>query len=221
MRRLTGYVRNIHGLDPPCVTRRPWNYIVVQSTFLSDGQSIGITTATIVKSLLDQLGLATQDAAKIVFKLDFLSVYALSKANSTVRPAVNCDFGSLVSSMGDPTTPSNAIVNYGNIVRLEDIGSVSQAAGVSYKWGTPHSGMLLTNQSNFVVATVAANVNEIDCHFHISYSTNDVSDPVPELLGTTLADTLVYGPPVYDMITGRRLYADERKPRDAPLPTDY
>lgn len=113
-------------------------------------------------------------------KIQRCDVWAVSKANSTVRPAVNADFSSFVPVCGDPETPGPAVVTYPLIKRLEDIGSVSSAARVSYTWPRSMSDIPLNQTANFVVVEVASNVTEIDIRWHLQFSTADISTPIPD-----------------------------------------
>jgi len=178
-RELHGYQNKLTHLAPPQVNRRPYNTIVVAQTYLSDGTSIGITVSNIVKALISQYGLVTQNAASITFKLRRVDCYAVSKANSDIRPSVNADYSSLVPSVGDPTTPGNAIVSYTLLKRLADIGNVAEAACVSYTWPLAMRDIPLSQTADFVLVTAATNVTELDCRFHLSWSMADIADPIP------------------------------------------
>jgi len=153
--------------------------MVVQQTLISDGQSIGIQVTDLVKQLLGQLGLATQDATLITIKLKRCDVWAVSKANSTVRPAVFADFSSIVPAVADPTTPGNAIVAYPLLKRLQDIGGVSSSARVSYTWPLSMADIPVTQNADFVLVTVASNLTEIDVRWHVEWSSVDIQDPTP------------------------------------------
>lgn len=166
-------------MDPPPVNRRPYWSITVAQTYLSDGTSIGVEVSSIVKSLLEQLGLPTQAASSISIKIQRIDLYAVSKANSTVRPAISCDYSGLIPSAGDPTTPGNAIVSYPLMARLNDIGGVSSSAKVSYTWPLSMRDMPLSNTANFVVFEVATNMTEIDARIHLQWSSADIATPIP------------------------------------------
>lgn len=172
-----GHANNLRALDPPKVNRRPFYSIVVKQTLQSTGTSIGMQVSGIVKSLLGQLELAAQDATKITIKIKRCDCWAINKSNSTVRPAVNADYSSLVPQVADPTTPGNAIVAYPNIKRLEDLGSTTKAARVSYTWPLAMRDMPLNQNADFVVLETASNMTEIDVFWHIDWSTNDIASP--------------------------------------------
>lgn len=172
-----GHANNLRALDPPKVNRRPFQSIVVQQTLLSSGTSIGVQVTGIVKALLGQLGLATQDATLITIKIKRCDCWAVNKSNSTVRPAVNADFSSLIPQVADPTTPGNAIVAYPIMKRLEDIGSTTKAARVSYTWPISMRDMPINQNADFVVMETSSNMTEIDVHWHIDWSSNDIASP--------------------------------------------
>jgi len=152
--------------------------VVVQQTLLSDGTSIGLEVAAVAKALTSQLGLAANDNTIINVKIQRCDVWAVSKANSTVRPAVFCDYSSLVPACGDPTTPGNAIVAYPILKRLQDIGGVTSAAKVSYSWPKHMADIPLNQNANFVVIEVSSNMSEIDIRWHLQWSTADIATPV-------------------------------------------
>jgi hypothetical protein len=151
--------------------------VVVQQTLISTGTSIGLQVSSLSKALASQLGLQAQTQTIINIKLIRCDVWAISKANSTVRPAVNADFSSLIPQVGDPTTPGVAIVAYPLIKRLEDLGGVSSAARVSYTWPKSMSDVPLNKNADFVIAEVASNMTEIDVRWHVQWSTSDVATP--------------------------------------------
>jgi len=165
--------------DPPQVNRRPFNNIVVQQTLVSDGTSIGISVSSLVKALTSQLGLMANDQTIVCIKLHRCDVWAISKANSTVRPSVNCDYSSLIPQVGDPTSPGNAIVAYPMLKRLEDIGGVSSAARVSYSWPKAMADQPLNLNADFILINVASNMTEIDIRWHLHWSTTDIQTPLP------------------------------------------
>ena len=174
---LHGHANTLNALDPSATNRRPYHSLVVQQTILSNGQSVGIPVSDLVKRLLDQLGMAAQDATIVNVKLKRCDVWAVSKANSSVRPAVNADYSSLVPTIADPTSPGNAIVAYPLLKRLEDIGGVSSSARVSYTWPLSMSDIPLNKNADFVLITVASNVTEIDIRWHLDWSTADIQEP--------------------------------------------
>jgi len=152
--------------------------VVVQQTVLSSGTSISIQVASVVKALGAQLGLIANDNKIINVKIQRCDVWAVSKANSTVRPAVNCDFSAVIPVCGDPATPGNAVVVYPLMKRLEDIGGVTSAAKVSYTWPRHMQDIPLNQTANFNVVEVASNMGEIDIRWHLQWSTADIADSV-------------------------------------------
>jgi len=176
---LHGHPNRLRMQDPPQVNRRPFNNIVVQQTLVSDGTSLGISVSSLVKALTSQLGLVANDQTIMCIKLHRCDVWAISKANSTVRPSVNCDYSSLIPQVGDPTTPGNAIVAYPMLKRLEDIGGVSSAARVSYSWPKAMADQPLNLNADFILINVASNMTEIDIRWHLHWSTTDIQTPLP------------------------------------------
>jgi len=165
-------------MDPPTVNRRPFWSITVAQTYLSDGTSVEVDVASIVKSLIEQLGLPVQAAASITIKVQRVDLYAVSKANSTVRPSISADYSGLIPSSADPTTPGNAIVSYPLLSRQNDIGGVSTSAKVSYTWPLSMRDMPLSNTANFVVFEVGTNMTEIDARIHLQWSSADIASPL-------------------------------------------
>jgi len=175
---LHGHANNLRALDPPKINRRPFQSIVVQQTLLSSGTSLGVQISGIVKALLGQLGLATQDATLITIKIRRCDFWAVNKSNSTVRPAVNADFSSLIPQVADPTTPGNAIVAYPIMKRLADLGSITKASRVSYTWPLSMRDMPINQNADFVVIETSSNMTEIDVHWHLDWSTTDIASPL-------------------------------------------
>ena len=178
-RELHGHENKLRSLDPPPTNRRPYYSIVVSQTFTSDGTAIGITVQNVIKSLLDQLGLPSQAASAITVKLQRADFYAISKADTDVRPSLTCDYSSLSPTIADPTTPGSAIVSYPLLKRLIDLGGVSSCAKVSYSWPLHMRDIPLTNTANFVVCETASNLTEIDARFHLQWSSADIATPTP------------------------------------------
>lgn len=175
---LHGHANNLRSQDPPRINRRPYQTLVVQQTLVGAGAAIAVQVSGVVKALLGQLGLAVQDATLINIKLQRCDCWAVSKADSSVRPALNTDFSSLIPAIGDPTTPGNAIVAYPKIKRLEDIGGVASAARVSYTWPLSMRDIPLTQQSDFVLIETSSNMTEIDIFWHVQWSPSDIASPV-------------------------------------------
>jgi hypothetical protein len=175
---LHGHANRLRALDPPATNRRPYFSVVVQQTVLSTGTSIGIEVSSVVKALANQLGLVANDNKIINVKIQRCDVWGVSKANSSVRPAVNADFSSFVPTVGDFQTPGNAVVAYPLMKRLEDIGGVTSAAKVSYSWPRSMSDIPLNQTANFVVVEVASNLTEIDIRWHVQFSTADIADAI-------------------------------------------
>jgi len=155
----------------------------VAQTYLTDGTSVGVEIKGIIASLAGQLGLPDQAKSNLVIKLQRVDLYALSKANSDVRPAMTCDYSSLTPTLGDPQTPGAAEVVYPLLKRLRDIGGVSTAAKVSYTWPLSMRDIPLQQSANFVAFETSANVTEIDARIHLLWSTADVATPIPPTSG--------------------------------------
>jgi hypothetical protein len=140
---------------------------------------VEITTKAIVTSLLDQLQLAAADGTIVVFKLQRIDCWAVSRADSSVRPSISVDFSSLIATLDDPQTPSGPTgINYPKIARLNDIGGADTAASVSYTWPQHMRAMPLTPLSNFTVFEYATNLTELDARIHLLWSTLDIAPPV-------------------------------------------
>jgi len=137
-----------------------------------------LEVSAVVKALAAQLGLAANTNTILNVKVQRCDVWAVSKANSSVRPSVNCDFSSLVPIVGDPVTPGNAIVVYPLLKRLQDLGGVTSAARVSYSWPKHMADIPLNQNADFVVIEVSSNMTEIDIRWHLQWSTTDIATPV-------------------------------------------
>jgi hypothetical protein len=177
-RSMTGHENKIRKIDPGPVNRRPYYPIVVGQTYTSTGAALSLNVSDIVKALTTQLQLAAQDTSIIVIKIQRIDCYAVSKADSSVRPSISVDYSSLIPTLDDPTTPTVAGVAYPHLARLNDIGSVAKAASTSYTWPQHMRAMPLTTQSNFTVLDLATNLTELDCRFHLLWSTADIATPV-------------------------------------------
>lgn len=177
-RSLTGYETKMRRLDPPPVNRRPYYPLVIGQTYVSDGSALEVQVKDVVKALSTQLGLSAQTATALTVKMQRVDCYAVSKADSSVRPSISVDYSSLVPCLGDPTTPGVAEVSYPHIKRLNDVGSVAAAATTSYTWPQAMRDIPLTQQSNFTLFEFSTNLTEVDVRIHVLWSTSDVASPV-------------------------------------------
>jgi len=170
--------------DPTAVNRRPYNTLKLHFVRDTDetGVAFGLAMTDIVKVLTTQLGLAAQSNSIICIKLQRIDCWATSAAGDTLRPAVTVDVSSLVPTIADPATqPTTATIHYPILKKLMDVGSVSRAARVSYTWPLAMRDIPLTQNSNFVVATVSSNTKDTDCFIHVQWSTTEVAEPIPDL----------------------------------------
>jgi hypothetical protein len=177
-RSMAGHENKLRRVDPGPVNRRPYYPLVVGQTFVSSGAAISLSVVEIIKALTTQLQLSAQDTSIITIKLQRIDCFAISKADSSVRPSLSVDFSSLIPTLNDPTTPSVAGVSYPHIMRLNDVGSVGKAASASYTWPQNMRAMPLSNQSNFNIIDFSTNLTEMDCRIHLLWSTADVATPV-------------------------------------------
>jgi hypothetical protein len=176
-RQMHGHRNNIRHVAPPQITKRPWYPLVVD--FIEPTANVGVffTPEEIVVILLGQLGLATQDKARVNIKLQRVDVYAMPTGSSTDRPAVTLDASSVTPSIGDPATPGNAEVFYGIMKKLSDQGNLSDAAKCSYTWPAHMADQPLSANSIFTVVATSGNMPNTLTRFHLLWSTTDVAAP--------------------------------------------
>eukprot|EP00088_Acartia_fossae_P050575 TRINITY_DN56684_c0_g1_i1.p1 TRINITY_DN56684_c0_g1~~TRINITY_DN56684_c0_g1_i1.p1 ORF type:complete len:204 (-),score=3.14 TRINITY_DN56684_c0_g1_i1:215-826(-) len=181
-REVHGHKNRLRRLAPPMINHRPFNTLCVHFPMVASavGQDFQVDVDVLTKRLLNQLGLATQDASVVVFKLQRLDAYATAMPDETYndRPSINVEISSLIPAVGDPTTPGNAIVHYPVLKRLADQGNVSDSAKISYTWPIHMRDTPITNQSNFTIVQIGINVKTADAYFHVHWSTLDVNTPV-------------------------------------------
>lgn len=179
-----GHANQLRAADPSAVNRRPYNTLKLHFVKEVDeaGIAFGLAMTDIVKVLTTQLGLSAQSNSIITVKLQRIDCWATAASGDTLRPSVKVEVSSLVPTLADPATAGSAIVHYPLLKILQDNGSVSKAARVSYSWPLAMRDIPLTENSNFVVATVAANTKDTDVYIHVQWSTVDVANPIPDPL---------------------------------------
>jgi len=129
------------------------------------------------QAVANQLGFGAQAIPLLNVKLSRVDVYCMPTGSSTDRPAVSLICSSLVPSVGDPATPGNAEVFYGNLKKLSDQGNLSEAAKVSYTWPLHMADIPLNHGVEFNVAAASGNLVNTSVRFHVLWSTSDVATP--------------------------------------------
>lgn len=182
-REAHGHTNRLRNLGPPSINLRPFNTMCVHlpiNTSGSPGSQVDITVVDITKRILNQLGLVTQDAAILVFKIQRMDVYCVAAPDTTTfpdRPSVNALCSSLVPQLANNVTGVNP-VHYPIIKQLSDQGTITESARVSYSWPLSMRDTPLSNLSNFVVTVLSGNQKFIDVFYHVQWSTTDVSPTV-------------------------------------------
>jgi len=178
-RELRGFSITPRILGPPKVNLRPWYPLVVERTFPNALVQYDITTTLMGDYITSQLGLTTQAAASIVFKLKEVRLWATQLGGSSERVAVYGEFGSLVPTVQDlasqPEQPP--AVHYPIMYKFRDTGSLDEPAAAGWRWPTSQQDVPLYRDSPFVFLTVASNVDKFTGHFHLMWSTAEVMPP--------------------------------------------
>jgi len=185
MRQMLGHTNPLSGLmSAPAVNLRPWFSIIVSHVLDAAGTAYSWSPKDIGTFLVTQLGLTNitgVDSAKIVsqinIKLKRVDLYAASGLAATDRPSCSLKLSSPIASIGDPTNPGAAEVFYPVIKSLEDVGTLSEAAKVSWTYGTSHQEMPLSTDSSFTIVEAAANVKFSTIRFHIMFNFGDDAPP--------------------------------------------
>lgn len=174
---LHGHANKLRHLAPPCVNLRPFNSIVVTHVIPSAGVEYFIKASAIVEYLQNQLGLQAATNTKIVIKLKRIDFYAIPIGPSSDRPACNMIVSSLSPIVGDPVTPGNAIVSYGNLYSSTDVGNLQECAKLSYTFPLHMADIPISTTADFNVCEVASNMTNAELRFHIQWSTVDDAPP--------------------------------------------
>lgn len=179
-RELRGLALTPRFAGPPKVNLRPWYPLVVERNFPNALVQYDISTVLMGNYITIQLGLTTQAAANIVFKLKEVRLWATQQGNSPERVALYGEVGSLVPTVQDavpsvpPVTPA---VHYPIMYKFRDTGSLDEPAAAGWKWPISQQETVLYRDSPFVFLTVASNVNNFTGHFHLQWSTAEVMPP--------------------------------------------
>lgn len=174
---LHGHDNKLRFTNPPCYSKRPFNTLTVSHVLPDAGTEYNIGTADVVNYIKNQLGLAEQTKSLIVFKLRRIDLFGVPTGGDQ-RPAINMDVSSLVPTVGDPATPGNAQVAYGNLFRKQDIGNLSDCAKLSYTFPMHMSDIPMSGVIPINILSASSNVAFAELRFHLSWSTIDVQVPV-------------------------------------------
>lgn len=173
-----GHPNKLRHLAPPGFTKRPFNTMVVSHVIPEAGQEVFVGPVDVITFIKNQLGLADQTKSIMVFKLKRVDYYGTPVGSSTDRPSVTMVVSSLVPVVGDPATPGNAIVSYGNLYTAVDQGNLQESARLSYTFPRSMSDMVLGNTADFNFLSVASNVPNSELRFHVEWSTVGEATPV-------------------------------------------
>jgi len=177
---LHGHSNRLRHLAPPGFSRRPFNNLVVSHVIGSPGIEEFFNAGDVITFLKNQLGLQDQTKSLIVIKLHRIDYYAVPVGTSTDRPSVSMSVSSLIPTVGDPATPQNAIVSYGNLFDKQDLGSLQDCAKLSYTFPKAMSDIPLSQQASFNFLSCAANVPNSEIRFHLQWSTIAEATPTDE-----------------------------------------
>jgi len=179
-RELRGLPLTPRADGPPKVNLRPWYSLVVERNFPNALVQYDISTVLMGNYIVLQLGLTSQAAASLVFKLKEVRLWATQQGGSTERVALYGEFGSLVPTVQDavPSVPAvPPAVHYPIMYKFRDTGSLGEPAAAGWKWPISQQETVLYRDSPFVFLTVASNVDNFTGHFHLQWSTAEVMPP--------------------------------------------
>jgi len=160
---LHGHANRLRHWDPPQYNRAPFQNITI-AIKLADLGTLPVTTTDVTTFLNTQLGLdPVTTNEKVVFKLQRVDAYANAIGSSTTSPKVKLVCYSLI-----PTTEQDVTKSANpEIKRLEDSGTLSKNAVVSYTWPLSQRDVVLTSLIQipvFEVTTFASNAVELRVH---------------------------------------------------------
>jgi hypothetical protein len=179
-RDFSGFAIRGGAVDPPVVNERPFYPLVVTLDLDAAGSETFITTADLIKGITGQLGLTTQAAVKMVIRVKSIRGWAYMYGGSTDRVSINGELSSLVPNVSDfaqQTTVNPAIV-YPIIYKFRDFGSLNQPAHFGYVYPRSMQQVILGQDANFNIATLASNSTNGTVHIHLEWSTAEVQPGV-------------------------------------------
>lgn len=175
-----GQKLNLRGLGPAPLVQRPWYPLKVHLYHREDSAKaieVQFTITNLVGALAAQLGLTTQDKAKITIKAQRVEAWSVGLAPNNDRPSVAMDVTNPTATLSDPTSGSSA-VHYGVAARILDQGSRLEPARAGFIWPVAAQQTILNQQSDFNLVTVTSNTGGIDCFITVLWSTTDVQAPI-------------------------------------------
>lgn len=179
-RELNGHRRMLAGPAPRDFKPRPFFPLTVNLVIPSASEETFFTNQDIIDAIVTQLGLNAGDKSAIVVKLQTVDAWAVPQASSTDRPAVAMEVSSLVPQVEDTTVAPVSIV-YPILVTLRDVGNLSEAAKVGYKWPAAQALMPLGYQATHTVVAVAGNVANTTVRLQVMFGFGGESVPPPLL----------------------------------------
>lgn len=174
---LHGHANKLRHMAPPGFNKRPFNNLVVSHVQQTPNVEEFYGPEDVVQFIKNQLGLQDQTKTKIVFKLKRIDFYAVPIGSSTDRPSITMNISSLIPTVGDPATPGNAIVGYGNLYSKNDIGSLQDCAKLSYTFPRAMADIPMGQTADFNFMTCSSNVANSEIRFHLEWST--ISEATP------------------------------------------
>lgn len=175
-RELRGFSVAPRKGGPPRVTLRPYYPLVVQKTHEVATTVLSISPSLVAKWISTQLGFGSQSTANLVFKLKAIRIWSYQYGPADDRVEVNGEIGSLVPTVGDPTSGPPA-VHYPVLYKFQDFGTLDEPAAAGYNWPLNHQQVPLYADSNFDIAEVVSNSKNLTIQLHLEWSTAEVQPP--------------------------------------------
>jgi len=164
--RITGHSNKLSGQAAPPVNEKIYYQQLIRVEL---SEAYNFTPADISAALCTQIFPAaiSGDAdlrSSIVFKLERVDVWATATGSSTERPATTLTAYSTYSN----NTPQGSVIPI--IKEIKDLGSLSDAARVSYTWPLDMVETPLSSKSDSKIASVVFNTPSADVRFHLRWS---------------------------------------------------
>lgn len=167
---LYGHEVHIARPEPSPITQQPWYPLVIQDDLTVSSNFASYDTAAIVGLIQTQLGLPAQAQTRLNFQIRQVEMWAIAGTGDTAAPRAELNINSLQPVVGNPTTPGNAEVTYPRLKQLTDLGNLSKAAVVSYKWPVAESHKALSNGALFNVCSYKTTVPYSFLRFHVLWN---------------------------------------------------
>jgi len=164
--RITGHSNKLKGQAAPPVNEKIYYQQLIR---IELQEAFNFTPADISAALVTQIfpGPISGDAdlrSSIVFKLERVDVWATALASDTERPAATLTAYSTYTN----NTSTGSVVPI--IKEIKDLGSLSEAARVSYTWPLDMVETPLSSKSDTKICSVVFNTPSADVRFHLRWS---------------------------------------------------